>query len=261
MTVYRANYGDALYGQDTYGLSGSVIDAAASITPICSVTTTAVKVFEGASTVTTACSVTASLQQVKSGASTVACTSSVTANSDTIIGGASATTCTSATTSSAIKVRTAAANIVCQGVVVTVAVEYPEVPGFRPGYGKNTYGSYIYGINHSVEEGAAAINLACNVTSAGIRIADAASNITLTSTMTGNGVIDVVGQANIALSSSVNIEYNRVRLMAASLNVAATVTIKSRYKWLDAPNPSTTWTDVSNPSTTWTEADYLERAA
>ena len=31
MTVYRANYGDALYGQDTYGLSGSVIDAAASI--------------------------------------------------------------------------------------------------------------------------------------------------------------------------------------------------------------------------------------
>ena len=49
MTVYRANYGDALYGQDTYGLSGSIVDAAASITPSCSVAVSAVKVFEGAS--------------------------------------------------------------------------------------------------------------------------------------------------------------------------------------------------------------------
>ncbi len=197
----------------------------------------------------------------QSGASNVACTLSVTANSDKIISGASAATCTSAKNSSGIKVRTAAANMVCQGVVVTVAVEYPEVPGFRPGYGKNTYGSYIYGINHSIEEGAAAINLACNVTSVGIRIADAASNITLTSTMTGNGVIDVVGQANIALSSSVNISYNRVRLMAASLNAASTITTVARYKWLDATDPTTVWTDATEASTTWTDADYLERAA
>lgn len=261
MTVYRANYGDALYGQDTYGLSGSIVDAAASITPSCSVAVSAVKVFEGASAVVTACSVTASLQEIIEGASTASCTLNVTAASDTVIGGASTVTCASSVSASAIKLRNAAANIVCQGVVVTVAVEYPEVPGFRPGYGKNTYGSYIYGINHSIEEGAAAISLACSVTSAGIRIANAASNVALTSTMTANGVIDVVGQANIALSSSVNIEYNRVRLMAADINVAASIAINSRYKWLDAPDPTTTWTDVSNPSTSWTEADYLERAA
>jgi hypothetical protein len=195
------------------------------------------------------------------GAANISCSSSVVANADVIIDAATTVTCSSNVTVSAGRIRTSAVNIVCQGVVVAVAVEYPEVPGFRPGYGKNTYGSYIYGINHSVEEGAAAISLACSVTSAGTLIADASSNVTLTSTMTANGVIDVVGQANIALSSSVNIEYNRVRLMAADINAAASIAINSRYKWLDAPDPTTTWTDVSDPSTSWTEADYLERAA
>jgi hypothetical protein len=142
-----------------------------------------------------------------------------------------------------------------------VAVEYPEVPGFRPGYGLNTYGSYIYGENHSIEEGAASIGLVCNVSGAGERIANAASNIALTSTATSNGVIDVVGRADVALSSSVNISYNRVRLMSATDNLSLTVNVLSRYKWLDADEPTTTWTLAPNPSNTWTEADYLERAA
>jgi len=146
-------------------------------------------------------------------------------------------------------------------VVVAVAVEYPEAEGFRPGYGLNTYGTYIYGVNHSVEEGAASIGLTCSVTSSAVRVVDAASNVSLTATVTGNGVIDVVGRANVALSSVVNISYNRVRLMSATDALSSTVNVLSRYKWLDAGETTTAWTEAPDPSNTWVEADYLERAA
>jgi hypothetical protein len=261
MTVYRANYGDAFYGQDIYGLSGSIVDASASVSLVCAVSSEAVNVRNAASTATIATTTSALLQQVRIGASSAACVVSVTASGNRIIGGAASTASTSSASAAAIKVRTAAANIVCQGIIVAVAVEYPEVPGFRPGYGLNTYGSYIYGENHSIEEGAASIGLVCNVSGAGERIANAASNIALTSTATSNGVIDVVGRADVALSSSVNISYNRVRLMSATDNLSLTVNVLSRYKWLDADEPTTTWTLAPNPSNTWTEADYLERAA
>lgn len=261
MTVYRANYGDALYGQNIYGLSGSIVDAAASIAPICSASSSSVKVREAASSDTSSCSVVAALQQVKLGAANVSCTASTSAGSNVITDAAAALTCTSFTSSNAIKIVTAAADVVCQGVVVVVAVEYPEAEGFRPGYGLNTYGTYIYGVNHSVEDGAASVSLACSVSSSAVRVVNAASNISLAATVTGNGVIDVVGRADVALSSNVNISYNRVRLMSATDTLSSAVNVLSRYKWLDADEPTTTWTAASNPSNTWAEADYLERAA
>jgi len=261
MTVYRANYGDAFYGQDIYGLSGSVIDATASITPICSVSSSAVRVREALSSDTSSCSVVAAMQQVKLGAANVTCAASTSAGSNVITDAAAALTCTSSTSTTAIKVITAAADIVCQGVVVAVAVEYPEEEGFRPGYGLNTYGTYIYGVNHSVEEGAASINLTCSVSNSAVKVVSAASNVSLASTVTGNGVIDVVGRADVALSSVVNISYNRVRTMSATDNLSLIVNVLSRYKWLDADEPTTAWTEAPNPSNTWTEADYLERAA
>lgn len=261
MAVYRSNYGDAFYGQDIYGLSGSIIDAAASISPICSVSSSAVRVREAASVDTSSCSVVVALQQIKLGGANVACTVSVSAGFNLITDAAATLTCTSSTSSTAIKIITAAADIVCQGVVVAVAVEYPEAEGFRAGYGLNTYGTYIYGVNHSVEEGAASISLTCSVSSSAVKVVNAASNISIAATVTSNGVIDIVGRVDVVLSSAVNISYNRVRLMSATDALSSTVNVLSRYKWLDADEPTTTWTEAPDPSNRWVEADYLERAA
>ena len=261
MTVYRANYGDALYGQDTYGLSGSITDASATITPSCSVSVSAVKIFQGSASASLLCSVASSLQQVKDAASAVSASCSVTAAADIIINVAASTSSAASATSAAIKVRNAAAAISLQNAVVTAAVEYPETEGFRAGYGLGTYGSFVYGENYSVEEAAASITPACSVSVSGVAVRNVAASITPSASVVSNGFIDVVGQSNVGLSSSVNISYNRVRLMAASLNAASTITTVARYKWLDATDPTTVWTDATEASTTWTDADYLERAA
>lgn len=78
---------------------------------------------------------------------------------------------------------------------------------------------------------------------------------------TSNGVIDVVASSTAAISISSDLEYIRIRTFAVSDNIAFTPVVNARYKWEDAPDPTTIWTDASDPSTTWTEADYLERAA
>ena len=195
------------------------------------------------------------------GAASLSASCSVTAAADIIINVAASTSSAASVASAAIKVRNAAASISLQNAVVTAAVEYPETEGFRAGYGLGTYGSFVYGENYSVEEAAASITPACSVSVSGVAVRNVAASITPSASVVCNGFIDVVGQSNVGLSSSVNISYNRVRLMAASLNAASTITTVARYKWLDATDPTTVWTDATEASTTWTDADYLERAA
>ena len=102
MTVYRANYGDAFYGQDIYGLSGSIVDASASVSLVCAVSSEAVNVRNAASTATIAATTSALLQQVRIGASSAACAVSVTASGNKIIGGAASTASTSSASAAAI---------------------------------------------------------------------------------------------------------------------------------------------------------------
>ena len=195
------------------------------------------------------------------GAASLSTSCSVTAAAETVIDAASAISSSSSTTSAAIRVTDAAASISLQNTVVSAAVEYVEADGFRAGYGLGIYGSFVYGENYSIEDGAASITPACSVSVSGVAVRNVSASITPSASFISNGVIDVVGQSNVGLSSSINISYNRVRLMAASLNAASTITTVARYKWLDSTDPTTVWTDATEASTTWTDADYLERAA
>ena len=261
MAVYRAYYGDALYGQDTYGLSGSITDGAAIVTPSATVAVSAVRVISFDAAITPSASVTSSGQVIKLGAAGITPSASVTSSADRIIGGAASTTTSSATTSAGIIVKDGAASVTTAGVVVSIAETYAETDGYRDGYGLRTYGTFVYGENYSIEEASATITASATAVSAGQRIAIGSAAITPSSTFVSNGVIDVVGRANVALSSSVDISYNRVRLMSATDTASLTVNVLSRYKWLDADDPTTIWTDATDPTNTWTEADYLERAA
>lgn len=151
----------------------------------------------------------------------------------------------------AVRVADVSANPSLGGIVSVSAIKYEVVPGFRSGYGVNTYGTFVYGENYSIEEGAAAVSVGISTSASAqvTRNVSAATNIT-TST-TSNAVIDVVGAASPSVSISTEIVYNRVRLMAVSDTFGFTESVSARYKWLAS----------SNPTTSWTEADYLERAA
>jgi hypothetical protein len=147
---------------------------------------------------------------------------SATASAVTVIdASASAAIAVSVTPPTAIRVVDGSASVSLGGIVSVSAVTYEVIPGFRPGYGLNTYGSYLYGKNISI----------------------------------------VVGRASATISISPNIAYNRVRLFSGTSAIAISTSVFARYKWLDADDPSTTWTAAPNPSNTWVEADYLERAA
>ena len=87
------------------------------------------------------------------------------------------------------------------------------------------------------------------------------SSTAIAFTTTARGVYDVVASSTAAISISSDIGYIRIRTVAVSDNIAFTPVVSARYKWEEAPDPTTIWTDASDPSTTWTEADYLERAA
>ena len=151
----------------------------------------------------------------------------------------------------AIRVADAAANISLGGIASVSAIKYEVIPGFRPGYGLNTYGSYLYGKNISIEEGSASTTIAVSATATAQVTRNVLASPTISIAATSNAVIDVVGAASPTVSISVDIVYNRVRLMAASDQFGFTASVSSRYKWLEA----------SSPTTSWTEADYLERAA
>lgn len=261
MAVYRAYYGDALYGQDTFGLSGSITDGATIIIPDAVTTVSAVKVISFASADAASSSVTASAEVIKLGAAAVAPSVSVAANANRIIGVSASDSSASSATAAGEIIKDGAVSASLQNVVVSVAETYAETDGYRSGYGLRTYGTNIYGENHSVEEASASISCTSSVTVSCQRVRENALDVDATSTFTSNGVIDVVGRANVSLSSAVNISYNRVRLFSATDTPSLTVNVNARYKWLDADDPTTIWTDAADPTNTWTEADYLERAA
>ena len=156
-----------------------------------------------------------------------------------------------ASSPTAVRVADAAASASLGGIASVSAVTYEVVPGFRSGYGVNTYGSYVYGENYSVEEGSAAVSVAVSATAtAQVTRNVSASPAVIVSTVS-NAVIDVVGAASPTVSISPEIVYNRVRLMEAADNIGATPSVSARYKWINSPEPATSWA----------AADYLERAA
>ena len=160
-----------------------------------------------------------------------------------------------------VRIIDASASISLGGIANVSAITYEVIPGFRPGYGLNTYGSYIYGENRSTEDASATASIAFSVSVAGGITRNVSSSTAIAFTTTARGVYDVVGSSTAAISISSDIGYIRIRNVAVSDNIAFTPVVNARYKWEDAPDPTTIWTDASDPSTTWTEADYLERAA
>ena len=131
------------------------------------------------------------------------------------------------------------------------AVTSDSVSGFRDGYGRNTYGTFMYGQNESIEESSVntAFGISATVNSQVTRNVSASTGIAITASV--GAVYDIVGSVNASISISPNISYNRVRLFSAAADVAGQITVTARYKWLPE----------SEPSTTWTPADFLERAA
>jgi Golgi nucleoside diphosphatase len=177
---------------------------------------------------------------------------SATSSSVTVISASASTAVAIASSQpTAIRVADAAADVSLGGVVSVSAVKYEVVPGFRSGYGGNTFGTYVYGKNISIEEASASAAIAFSATASAQVTRNVAAAPTIAVSAVTNAVIDVVGAATPTVSISTNIVYNRVRLMAAADNFDITAEVSARYKWLDA----------ADPTTSWTPADYLERAA
>lgn len=174
---------------------------------------------------------------------------------------ASAAATFTASNPSGVIVKDAAASVNLGGIVNVSAVKYEVIEGFRAGYGLNTYGSYLYGKNISIELGSASTTIGATATVGYQILRQVSASPAVTFTFTSNGVIDVVGRASPSISISTDIAYNRVRLFSASDSISFTPDVSARYKWLDADEPTTIWTDAPDPTNTWTDADYLERAA
>jgi hypothetical protein len=186
------------------------------------------------------------------GAATSAASSSATANAVTIVAVSASTSATSASTSSGLRVADGSASASLATVTTSVALSYNEVDGFRNGYGLNTYGSYVYGRNHSIEEASATISASATPAVAYQVTRNVSSSISVTSSGTVAGYLSVVGSANSTLSLDPEIEYIRIRNVSGSAATDAEISINSRYKWIDIAEPTTP---------TWVAANYREGAA
>ena len=190
-------------------------------------------------------------ETTQAAASATAGVSAVSSAVTVVVASASVSVGVVASSPTAVRVADAAASASLGGIASVSAVTYEVVPGFRSGYGVNTYGSYVYGENYSVEEGSATVSVAVSATAtAQVTRNVSASPAVIVSTVS-NAVIDVVGAASPTVSISPEIVYNRVRLMEAADNIGATPSVSARYKWINSPEPATSWA----------AADYLERAA
>ncbi len=210
--AYRASYGADLYGSGLYGVTGA-IDAAATVTP----------------TLSLACSA----QVVRDGAAAIA--ASVTVGSFTgeiLIDGA--------------------ATITLQSATVSVAEEYVEADGYRPGYGLRTYGTSIYGRNDSVEQGTATIAASLSVATAYVRERNVSVAIAANFSTTASGVFDLVGAASLAITSSITASANRVQLASSTSTIALSLAASGIEKWEPIAGTPETWTPVSATSETWT---------
>lgn len=152
---------------------------------------------------------------------------------------------------SGVIIKDVTATVSLQGIMSISAVTYDVVEGFRPGYGKNTYGSYLYGKNISIEQGSSSTTVSVTPSVSYQVVRQVSASPEILTGFSSRGFIDVVGSSTATISISPNIAYNRIRLFSASDDILGDTITSARYKWLPA----------TEPTTTWTTANYLERAA
>lgn len=191
------------------------------------------------------------IQETTQGAASVSWSVSASASSVTVVRAAATAAISSSATASGEIIKDGAVTANLQGIVNVSAVTYEVVAGFRAGYGLNTYGSYIYGENYSVEEGSATASVSVTPTVSYQVVRQVSATPAITVTPSAQGFMSIVGAATPTVSITPNIEYNRIRLFSASDDILGDTVVSARYKWLPA----------TDPTTTWTTSDYLERAA
>lgn len=191
------------------------------------------------------------IQETTQGAASASWSVSASASSVTVVRAAATAAISSSASASGIIVKDGAVTANVLSVVTSSAIEYVRNDGFRAGYGLNTYGSYIYGENYSVEDGVAAVNISITPTVSYQVVRQVTATPAITVTPSAQGFMSIVGAVSDTVSITPNIEYNRVRLFSASDDILGDTVVSARYKWLPA----------TDPTTTWTTSDYLERAA
>jgi len=182
---------------------------------------------------------------------TVALSVSSSASAVTIVDASASAAIAASSSASGGLIKDVSATVNILGVVTAAAVEYDSVAGFRDGYGINTYGTFMYGQNESIEEVTATANITITPSLTIEVTRNVSGSAALTYTTSAHAVYSIVGAASPTVSISPDISYNRVRLFSASDDILGDTTVSARYKWLPA----------TDPTTTWTTAHYLERAA
>lgn len=191
------------------------------------------------------------IQETTQGAASASWGVSASANAVTVVRAAATAAISSSATASGLIVKDGSATANVLAVVTSAAVEYDSVAGFRDGYGQNTYGSFVYGENYSIEEASITASFSITPTVSYQVVRQVSATPAITVTPSAQGFMSIVGAVSDTVSITPNIEYNRVRLFSASDDILGDTLVSARYKWLPA----------SDPTTTWTTSDYLERAA
>jgi len=191
------------------------------------------------------------IQETTQGAASASWSVSASASSVTVVGAAATAAISSSATASGEIIKDGAVTANVLSVVTSSAIEYVRNDGFRAGYGLNTYGSYIYGENYSVEDGSATASISVTPTVSYQVVRQVTATPAVTVSATAQGFMSIVGAVSDTVSITPNIEYNRIRLFSASDDILGDTVVSARYKWLPA----------TDPTTTWTTSDYLERAA
>jgi len=187
---------------------------------------------------------------------------SVSASAVTIVNAAASTAiAVTATASDGTVVREGSASVSIAYSVVAYAFVFPESEGAREGYGKSTYGTFIYGENYSVEDASANVFISVTASASAQVTRNVSSSAAIAFVASASSVYSVVGASSAAISISADIEYIRIRDFSALAALGFTPSVNARYKWIEAADPTNVWTEAVDPSTTWTEADFLERAA
>jgi len=191
------------------------------------------------------------IQETTQGAASASWSVSASASSVTVVTAAATAAISSSASASGEIIKDGAVTANVLSVVTSSAIEYVRSEGFRAGYGLNTYGSYIYGENYSVEDGSATASISVTPTVSYQVVRQVTATPAVTVSATAQGFMSIVGAATATVSITPNIEYNRIRLFSVSDDILGDTIVSARYKWLPA----------TDPTTTWTTSDYLERAA
>ncbi len=204
----------ASYGADLYGteLYGvtGAIDAAATITPALSVSCSSVTVVSGSAAISASLTALVTDDIVKDGSAT----------------------------------------ITLQSATVSVAEEYTETEGFRPGYGLRTYGSSIYGQNNSTEVGTANIAIAASMSASAGRTRNVSAAISATATLSVSSVYTVIGTTNLSLGRlNIDAAVQRLLLGSSTSTIALTIATAAQEKWEPVAPTSEIWTPI-----TWSRA-------